>query len=140
MKQAQNSDFNLESVIGKLIKTYPDFYEPVAKNAENWIADDGKVLWTVLFGSLASFIKQKMCSGEFDGVEGVFHLIEDMVQSKCEPVATAATTGFLECLVNSITEDFPAKVFVGLLGPKSKEYIKAWDKFTGVKTDGLWQS
>lgn len=137
MPQHQNTKFDLESVIEKLIQVYPNFYDSIVKKSENWISKDGKILWTVLFGMLADLIKQRMCSGEFDGVEEVFQLMEEIVSSKCEPASSAVTTGFLEALVNSIDENFSAKLFVELLGPSSKSFIKNYDKFTEVKTDGL---
>lgn len=45
---------------------------------------------------------------------------------------------FLENLVNSSSNGrFGSKDFTKFLGPKSIEYCKAWDEFTGVKTEGL---
>jgi hypothetical protein len=34
-------------------------------------------------------------------------------------------------------EKLDSELFVDMLGPKSKEHCRAWDKFTGVKTKGL---
>jgi hypothetical protein len=32
----------------------------------------------------------------------------------------------------------PYERFIPYLGEKSKEYCRAWDEFTGVKSPGLW--
>ena len=47
-------------------------------------------------------------------------------------------TNFLEGLQNiESSGQVSASEFVPFLGSKSKEYCKAWDEFTGVKTPGL---
>ena len=51
----------------------------------------------------------------------------------------AACTCFLESLINRASwGGIPYNRFVPYLGEKSREFCRAWDEFTGVKTPGLW--
>lgn len=51
----------------------------------------------------------------------------------------AICTCFLENLLNHASAgDVDYDRFIPLLGPKSREYCKAWDQFTGVRSPGLW--
>jgi hypothetical protein len=55
-----------------------------------------------------------------------------------ETASTAIATGFLESLLAQAsrgTIDF--RSIAWMLGPESAKYCRAWDEFTGVKTDGL---
>lgn len=51
----------------------------------------------------------------------------------------AACACFLENLINMASNGrFPYSRFIPYLDEKSKEYCRAWDEFTGVKSPGLW--
>lgn len=51
---------------------------------------------------------------------------------------SAACTCFLENLLNRASANrIEYSRFIPYLGEKSKEYCRAWDKFTGVKSPGL---
>jgi len=68
-------------------------------------------------------------------VETIFKFIEELLHVGSEDVRDAATTCFLENLINATSAGtVAASSFVKLLGPESKAYCKAWDEFTGVKT------
>lgn len=65
-------------------------------------------------------------------IQLTFILIERLINEGTDDVQEAATTCFLENLVNAIAwQTIPASSFVNLLGPESKKYCKAWDAFTG---------
>jgi hypothetical protein len=69
----------------------------------------------------------------------IFSFIENLIINGDQDVRDAATTCFLENLLNYDSAGrVKASTFVHLLGPESKAYCKAWDEFTGVKTPGLW--
>lgn len=66
--------------------------------------------------------------------------IADLVEQMCgegDDVATAVMTGFLEAFVARATEKESVVKFVRMLGPESRAYCEAWDRFTGVVTPGL---
>lgn len=51
----------------------------------------------------------------------------------------AVCTCFLENLLNDASAGgISYSRFIPHLGEKSKEYCRAWDEFTGVKSPGLW--
>ena len=129
--------YGLENVVAALIQAYPPFYQPIVKEASHWIDEDGAILMTVLFGSLASLIKENVSAGKFDGLPGAFQVIEDIVAGENETMATAAATGFLESLL-SHGKEFDTKLFTEFLRPHAKAFCIEWDRFTGIKTDGLY--
>ena len=69
----------------------------------------------------------------------IFDFVEYLVSEADNAVQTAMTTGYLEYLMNE-PEEIQFKTIVKYLGNNSIEYCKAWDKFTGVKTEGLWNN
>lgn len=71
------------------------------------------------------------------GWRETFPVIEQFMSEGDEEVRTATATCFLESLVNRA--DVPASAYVSLLGPMSRQHCKAWDLFTGVETEGLWE-
>lgn len=53
----------------------------------------------------------------------------------------AACTCFLENLLNRASAGrILYNRFIPYLGEKSKEFCRAWDEFTGVKSPGLWEN
>lgn len=95
------------------------------------------------FSIFTDFIAEKIKNKEIASLRKIFEFLERCVASDDKDLGEAATTCCLENLINfssSSDVDFyvDPKIFVPLLGPKSKEYCKAWDEFTKVKTPGLW--
>jgi len=71
----------------------------------------------------------------------IFKFIERMLEEGDQIVGDCAATCFLENLINHASHgSVQASSFIPLLGLKSREYCKAWDKFTGVQTPRLWKS
>ncbi|MFI4937899.1 MAG: hypothetical protein ACHQJ6_05245 [Candidatus Berkiellales bacterium] len=69
----------------------------------------------------------------------IFDLAEYLMCNGEHSVQEAVATCFLENLINvSSHGDFDITIVVPYLGKESIEYCKAWDEFTGVKTEGLW--
>jgi hypothetical protein len=65
--------------------------------------------------------------------------VEALLTSGDENISTAIATGFLESLLGQAsggTLDFSRIAWA--LGPESKEHCRAWDDFSGLKTEGLW--
>ena len=72
-------------------------------------------------------------------IKEIFSLIEFFIDEGNQSVQDAASTCFLENLINSTSwGKLKSETFLCYLGPESKAYCKAWDEFTGVKTEGLW--
>lgn len=69
----------------------------------------------------------------------VFLFIEKLMVEGDQDVKDVAATCFLENLINFDSwGTVKASSFIPYLGPKSREYCIAWDEFTGVKTEGLY--
>lgn len=67
-----------------------------------------------------------------------FTLAEMWLNNGTDEVKDAVATCFLENLANSVSWGrISGKNFVRHLGKESKKYCRAWDEFTGVKTEGL---
>lgn len=72
-------------------------------------------------------------------IKDIFLFIESLLVSGTDIVKNAATTCFLENLLNALSDDrITASSFVPLLGSESKRYCKAWDQFTEIRSPLLW--
>ncbi|WP_413293809.1 hypothetical protein ACLSU7_01810 [Bdellovibrio sp. HCB185ZH] len=131
----KTEEYSLENVIQRLLKAYPDFYRPIAKEAEEWISNDGQILLIVLFGNLGQVIREKTLVSEPDGFESVFDLMEDFAGSGDELITAAALMGFMESVFN-YGDGYDPKFLACLLGPKSREFLKHWESIHG--NDSTW--
>jgi hypothetical protein len=68
----------------------------------------------------------------------IFDYVEYLIVHGDEDVQNAISTCLLENILNQTPEKIHPNQFVPYLGHKSREHCKAWDQFTGVKTEGLW--
>jgi len=89
-----------------------------------------------VFSAFSDLVISKLKTGTLENGQRLFDFIESVVDAGGDP-ANAACTCFLENLLNATSETIAPKAFVSLLGPKSREYCRAWDEFTGVETEGL---
>jgi len=71
-------------------------------------------------------------------IKEIFNFVEYLIIRGDEDIKNAIHTCFLENILNQTPEKIDPNQFVPYLGHKSREYCKAWDQFTGVKTEGLW--
>jgi hypothetical protein len=72
-------------------------------------------------------------------MEKIFNFVECLLCNGDDNVQTAITTSYLEYLMSKDPDEIQFTSFVKYLGKNSKAYCRAWDKFTGVKTKGLWE-
>ena len=68
----------------------------------------------------------------------ILEMVEFLLDKGNEAVKDAIATEYLEYLMNIDSKEIKFRELVKFLGKHSLEYCKAWDKFTGVRTDGLW--
>jgi hypothetical protein len=74
-------------------------------------------------------------------IQRLLGAVEELMVDGTDEVREAVATCFLENLQNAASAGrFPARRFVEFLGPRSAEHCRAWDRFTGVRTEGLWVS
>ncbi len=73
-------------------------------------------------------------------IKKIFDFIEFLLCNGDESVQNAMTTSFLEYLMSKDPDEIKFSKFAKYLGENTIAYCKAWDKFTGVKTEGLWET
>lgn len=109
---------------------------------EYWISDDAAFNFgnesTVhgVFSDFSTLVIEKLEAGDLRNGKQLFTFIESIIAEGGEP-ANAACTCFLENILNRIPGTINPESFISFLGPKSVEFCRGWDEFTGVKTSGL---
>jgi hypothetical protein len=67
--------------------------------------------------------------------------VEMLLTTGEEDIKDAVATGFLESLLAEASRRaISLRGISWMLGPESTRYCRAWDEFTGTKTDGLWDT
>ena len=97
--------------------------------------DEGITIQVIPF---AEYTIDTLQLNDTDELKRIFSLVEFLLSEGSEPVKAAMATGYLECLMHKDPDQGKYKVFVQYLGKHAIEYCRAWDKFTRVKTEGLW--
>jgi hypothetical protein len=93
-------------------------------------------LFMVLLLHLAILFAKKLEANSLENGSSIFAFVEKVIMNG-GPSANAACTCFLEGILNRTPDAIKPEVFVPFLGEKSKEYCKAWNKFTGVSVVGI---
>lgn len=89
-----------------------------------------------VFSDFSSLVVERLEAGTLLNGQQLFSFIESVVAEGGDP-SNAACTCFLENILNRIPGSIDPNGFAPYLGPKSKEFCRGWDEFTGVKTSGL---
>ncbi|MFZ9595026.1 MAG: DUF7674 family protein [Bdellovibrionia bacterium] len=121
-----------------LLQVAPEFKARLEAHLLEWGSESNLHFQMAEF---SYFIKEKFRQGDYSNAPQVFARIEFLLSghNASEKVKNAVCTCFLENLINAFSEELnQLKIWIPLLGPESREYCKAWDQFTGVKTPGLW--
>jgi hypothetical protein len=130
-----NMMISKENCMALILERFPGF-QPY------WDAYKSDGEKTTLWGEMCEFsyyVKHLLIDETTDpsSIKGIFSYIEYLLDNGDEDVQNAACTCFLENILNVTPTDIHPERFVGYLGPKSRKYCIAWDKFTGVRTEGL---
>ena len=107
--------------------------------------DDTKRDWDgapgpyILMSSICHCIADNISKLNKQELKTVFDIIEDLLESDNDSTKDLVCTSFLENLQNlASTGKFDFRTVAGNLGRESIAFCKAWDNFTGVKTDGIY--
>lgn len=73
-------------------------------------------------------------------IEKIFNFIEFLLCNGDESVQNAIATSFLEYLMSKDPDEIKFNKFAKYLKKHTIDYCRAWDKFTGIKTEGLWET
>ena len=118
-------------------KTFPKVLPYWESFVEDFGSDDGIILQMMPF---EEFTIDVIKSNNVSEIKRIFDFVEFLACNGNESVQNAITTGFLEYLMSRDPDEIQFTTFAKYLGKNSIEYCRAWDKFTGVRTKGLWEA
>ena len=73
-------------------------------------------------------------------IKKIFDFVEFLLCHGDDSVQNAMTTSYLEYLMSKDPDEIKFSKFVKFLGKNAIEYCRGWDKFTGCRTEGLWEN
>lgn len=134
------------------MEKFPKFKNSISLTETIELYSDGteKVNIYTVFSALTNYVVDELIKKNKNIIQEeieIYKFIEDIrVKYSQFPNNTdeydfdnAACTCFLENLLNiASANEIRYERFIPYLGEKSKEYCRAWDEFTGVKSPGLW--
>ncbi|MBP1680945.1 MAG: hypothetical protein H6Q35_1284 [Proteobacteria bacterium] len=136
MHSTETNDFlKYENEIYFFIKLSQKYFHVYQEHLEYY--DDKNPLFNVLFGSFGNMVVSTFNeTGEVEK-KRIFGFIESMVNSHDEYLSTATATGLIESIViNAENIDKTNVLLYEILsycGNETKEYIKSWSKYQGIK-------
>lgn len=90
---------------------------------------------TVVAGALGDDVVAALRCGRLEECEALLAIVEGPLTSGIEPLRTILATGLLEAVWGQICGTDHASVLWGMLGPHSREYLRAWDVFHGLSPE-----
>jgi hypothetical protein len=123
-----------KDLLAFIVPLYPGLREELVFSADYWLMETGETSSCSVFSTACELVIRRVSAGDFDHLEQLFNGVERCLADGSEDVSTAASTCFLESLINQ-SEIGPLTAY--FMGPLSKQHCRAWDKFTGVTTHGL---
>jgi len=123
---AQQVRFNKENTIGCILTKIPEYEDSWQKHLEYWKDNDNRTIGLDIANFL-DFTIIEIENKRYNLLPKIFEVIEELIEYGDEDIDYAATIMFLEGLIFT-SEHQPDtvahKIFVPLLGPKSKEFCK----------------
>jgi hypothetical protein len=120
-----------------VLERIPGFQERWEAHLDWWGGEEAGLCNDI--AALSEYVRECITEDRTQELPAIFALIEEFMTRGDEEVRDATATCFLENLLNITSEEVPAESYIGLLGNESKAYGRAWDRFTGVRTEGLWR-
>ena len=124
-----------ENLISLLKEKFPDFIPYWKPYVEYWGMDQGL---TIQITPFSEYVLDVIKSKKESELEDIFDFVEFLICNGNDSVQTTMTTSFLEDLLSRAPTEINFSTFAKYLGKESKEYCKAWDRFCGMRTEGLW--
>jgi hypothetical protein len=103
--------------------------------SDDWLQEDGTIAHYLAASLLTDYVVERFDAGDYGFSDELFALVERLLANGSEEVKNVVATGFLESLVNQ--QRLPSELWVPLIGPEARDYLRAWDRFTGAVTRGL---
>jgi len=127
-----------KDVLAALRQYHPDFWSEFDRADWLHLEEDGNVRMHRAFAAFSHFAVLKLGVGEFERAAEVFEFVERVVAHGSAHAAHAATTCFLETVMNHVPRQIAPEKVVPLLGAESRRFCRKWDAVTGFRTAGLW--
>lgn len=90
-----------------------------------------------IYWDASTVAKSLLSVGKTESFGKLLDYVETVMQSGTQNERDAAATCFLENLLNVTPTDIDPKTWIPLLGPESRLFCRAWDTFTGCRTECL---
>ncbi len=125
---------SLEECTKLLKEKFPKFI-PYWEAEVSLYGDEGII---VLFGPFSRYAIETIKANNAVEIKNIFDLVELLLCIGDESVQNGAATVFLEYIMSKDPDEIKFKTICQYLGKESIAYCKAWDKFCGMRTEGLW--
>jgi len=120
----------------KLLKEkFPNFIPYWEAEISLW-GDEGIL---ALFGPFADYAIDVIKTNNPSQLKIILDYVEFLLCEGDQSVQNGVATVFLEDLMNKDPAEFKFKTICQYLGKNSLDYCRAWDKFCGIRTEGLWE-
>ncbi len=119
-----------------LAESFLPLEEELDRLRGEWLPD--QLPLTTAMSALGRVLVANVGTAGDEAVERIAEVLETLLSVGDDEVQNAAATGLLEALVCSFEAEQGSAPLLKRLGPQSREYLRAWDEFTGRKTPGLW--
>ena len=124
----------------KCIELIKESFEQFSSYWESYVQDFGADLGiTIQMLPFCEYAIDTIKSGDEVRIKKIFDFVEFLLCNGNESVQNAVTTAFLEYLISKDPDEIQFTKFAKYLGENTIGYCRAWDGFTGVKTDGIWE-
>ena len=124
---------DLEQMRQLLCRTYSGLRERIVAAVDDWIGDDGAFLAFPWMDQLCYLVVERLELGDYEQIDALFQVIEDLLAEGDEAVQTVILTGFLEGLQHQ--QKVPPKFWRPLLGPLAQSHCTAMDNFYGISSN-----
>lgn len=91
---------------------------------------------TLRLGTLGRVFAEHAAEFTDEQTRQLFQLLEEALAKGGEEDGNAVATGFFEALLNAWDKGFDLASVWAAVGPRSRDYCRAWNTFTGVETPG----
>jgi hypothetical protein len=134
-----STTITLESAVSRLVNSSDVLKTKYESLRREWQPDEPPP--TIVFSSLGRCLCRNVSTFNDVELSSIWQGIEELILNGDTVVSTGVTTGLLEVvLAEASAGRLSMRQFVPFIGPRSIAYCRAWDTFTGYKTEGIWNS
>lgn len=130
-------DPSMDTWFEQLTGASPVLAERLAALRADWAPDEPPA--TVAMGDLGQAIVGAMATLRDEELVRISEIIEAALERAPQAVQNAIATGLLEAAMSASDSNPAGARFLRALGPRAKDYGRAWDTFTKRRTSALWE-